>query len=85
MQDITEKILAHIREKVKETLEEMIKEERRAYLEENLETKANGYYYLRSLNTPIGKLEGFRVARTRDENFNSELLPYFMLGYQRGR
>ena len=84
MQDITEKILAHIREKVKETLEEMIKEERRAYLEENLETKANGYY-LRSLNTPIGKLEGFRVARTRDGNFNSELLPYFMLGYQRGR
>ena len=62
MQDITEKILAHIREKVKETLEEMIKEERRAYLEENLETKANGYY-LRSLNTPIGKLEGLRVAR----------------------
>jgi len=44
MQDITEKILAHIREKVKETLEGMIKGERRAYLEENLETKASGYY-----------------------------------------
>ena len=31
MNNITEKILAHIRDKVKETLEKMIKEERRAY------------------------------------------------------
>jgi len=65
MNNITEKILAHIRDKVKETLEEMIKEERRAYLEGNMETKANGYY-LRNLNTPIGRLEGLRVARTRE-------------------
>ena len=66
-------------------MEEMIKEERRAYLEKNLETKANGYY-LRSLNTPIGKLEGLRVARTRDGNFNSELLPYrksYMPGFDK--
>ena len=44
MNNTTEKISAHIRDKVKEILEEMIKEERRAYLEENMETKANGYY-----------------------------------------
>ncbi len=85
MQDITERILAHIKEKVKETLEEMIKEERQAYLEKNLQTKANGYY-LRSLNTPIGRLEDLRVARTRDGNFSSELLPYrksYMPGFNR--
>ncbi|MCD6253666.1 MAG: hypothetical protein J7J80_04615, partial [Thermotogae bacterium] len=53
----------------------MIKEGRRAYLKGTPETKANGYY-LRNPNTPIGKLEGLRVARTKDGGFSSKLLPY---------
>ena len=40
----TKEILSHILEAIKATLEEMIKEERKAYLEENTQTKANGCY-----------------------------------------
>ena len=78
-------ILTHFITVMKETLEEMIKEERRAYLDENSQTKANGYY-LRNLNTPIGKVEGLKVARTRDGGFSSKLLPYrksYMPGFDR--
>ena len=39
---------------MKETLEEMIKEERQAYFENNPHTKANGYY-TKNLNTPVEK------------------------------
>ena len=71
----TKEILSHILEAIKATLEEMIKEERKAYLEENTQTKANGYY-TRDLRTPIGKLKELRVARTRDGGFNTKLLLY---------
>ena len=75
MNKTSKEILSYFITVMKETLEKMIKEERQAYLEENAHTKANGYY-LRNLNTPIGKIEGLRVARTRDGGFSSELLPY---------
>jgi len=60
---------------VKQAIEEMIKAERRIYLETNLDTKANGYY-TRNLGTPIGMIEQVKVARSRERGFNSQLLPY---------
>ncbi|HCO97853.1 MAG TPA: hypothetical protein DIT29_03910 [Pseudothermotoga sp.] len=69
---------------MKDTLEEMIKEERGMYLEKTLDTKANGYY-LRNLNTAIGKVEDLKAARTRDGRFSSKLLPYrksYMPGFE---
>ena len=65
MNKTSKEIPSHFVAVMKETLEKMIKEERQAYLEENTHTKVNGYY-LRNLNTPIGRLEGLRVARTRE-------------------
>ena len=85
MNKTSKEILSHFITVMKETLEAMIKEGRRAYLDENSQTKANGYY-LRNLNTPIGKVEGLRVARTRDGGFSSKLLPYrksYMPGFDR--
>jgi len=85
MNKTSKEILSHFITVMKETLEEMIKEGRRAYLDENSQTKANGYY-LRNLNIPIGKVEGLRVARTRDGGFSSKLLPYrksYMPGFDR--
>jgi len=75
MNKTSKEILTHFITVMKETLEEMIKEERRAYLDENTQTKANGYY-TRDLNTPIGAIKDLRVARTRDGGFSSKLLPY---------
>ena len=70
-----EQILSHMLNLMKELLEKMIKQEREIYLQQHNDTKANGYY-TRDLYTPIGVIEDLRVARTRDGEFNTSLLPY---------
>ena len=85
MNKTSKEILSHFITVMKGTLEEMIKEERRAYLDENTQTKANGYY-TRDLNTPIGAIKDLRVAGTRDGGSSSKLLPYrksYMPGFDR--
>jgi len=44
---------------VKQAMEQMIRAERRMYLETNGNTKANGYY-TRDLGTPIGMMEAIK-------------------------
>ena len=77
MNKTSKEILSHFITVMKGTLEEMIKEERRAYLDENTQTKANGYY-TRDLNTPIGAIKDLRVAGTRDGGFSRELNERYM-------
>ena len=75
MQNIhPDQILSHILQMVKDVLEKMIKQEREIYLQQHKDTKANGYY-TRDLYTPIGVIEDIKVARTRDGNFNTSLIP----------
>ena len=60
---------------VKESLEEMIEEERQEYLVEHPNTKGNGSYR-RDLRTILGEIKDLEVKRTRDGKFHSKLLPY---------
>ena len=64
-----------IKEVVKQTLESIIVAEREVFLKENGGTK-NGFY-VRNLDTVIGKLENLRVPRDREGKFRTKLIePY---------
>ncbi|ADY73245.1 transposase mutator type [Desulfurobacterium thermolithotrophum DSM 11699] len=64
-----------IKEVVKQTLESIMVAEREVFLKENGGTK-NGFY-VRNLDTVIGKLENLRVPRDREGKFRTKLIePY---------
>ncbi len=64
-----------IREVVKQTLESIMIAEREVYLKEHGGTK-NGFY-LRNLDTIIGKLENLKIPRDREGRFKTKLIePY---------
>lgn len=70
---ITDIILKQLAEEFKSMIEEILLKEREKYLEENKETRANGYYKRRP-KTFIGEME-LNVPRTRDGKFKSSVLP----------
>ena len=66
-----------ILERMKEVLETIGKEERKAYQEEH-EVRANGYYQ-RDLLTPMGAIEDLQVPRVRTGDFH----PCFLEPHER--
>lgn len=58
----------------KNLLEKLMVEERNIYLEDNLQTKANGYYE-RNLNSLYGDVKNLKIPRSRDSFFRSSILP----------
>ena len=66
-------IVTQLAEEFKKMLEEIMLKERKEYLEENRNTRANGYYQRRP-RTILGELE-LDVPRTRDNGFKPSILP----------
>ena len=66
-------IITQLLKGFKNMIEEIMIRERKAYLEKNRETRANGYY-LRSPKTILGEME-LEVPRTRDGGFKPSILP----------
>ena len=66
-------ILAQLLEHFKTIIEEIMLKERRNYLLENSNTRANGYY-TRTPKTILGEME-LNIPRTRDGKFKSSILP----------
>lgn len=67
-------ILNTVRGFFKSILEKMMIEERTIYLENRLDTKANGYYP-RKMSSIYGEIPDLQIPRTRDSDFRSCLLP----------
>jgi len=64
-----------VKEVVKQTLESIMTAEREVFLKENGETK-NGFY-VRNLDTAIGKLKNLKIPRDREGRFKTKLIePY---------
>ena len=64
-----------IKEVVKQTLESIMVAERDVFIKEHGGTK-NGFY-VRNLDTPLGKLENLKVPRGRGGKFRTKLIePY---------
>lgn len=66
-------ILDNVKGFFKSILEKMMIEERTIFLE-TANTKANGYYE-RSYSSVLGEITDFKIPRTRDGAFRSELVP----------
>ena len=66
-------ILTQLSEEFKKMVEKIMIEERKRYLKEHKNTRANGYYTRRP-KTILGEME-LNVPRTRDGEFKSSVLP----------
>ncbi len=66
-------IFTQLAEEFKGMVERILKEERQKYLEENKNTRANGYY-TRTPKTIFGDME-LNIPRTRDSKFKSSVFP----------
>lgn len=66
-------IIEQLTKYFKQILEEIMQKEREKYLQENTQTRANGYYTRRP-KTILGEIE-LEIPRTRDGNFKTEIIP----------
>ena len=70
---MTDVIVTQLAEEFKKMLNEIMVRERKRYLEENKDTRANGFYQRRP-KTILGELD-LDVPRTRDNGFKPSILP----------